>query len=400
MISLSTTQKHLLFPLALVLAAALLLGLVSSAQAASYGVVKMTSPRDYVTVPKKIQACTKCRVDARILGNVTYLANKFDMVVTQGRNKYPPSLTHGDGTAVDFVPGPGGSWKKVARAAKLAKNLKAIVYVRHFGKGDHLHISWANSCFSCSQGKLVKPRKWVKAFTVSRSATRSADYGPWIAAKGSRASAKEQARSYLRVAGRAGNHLVKETQTLEDVFGSAGLDQQVENGQCLGQVLKDHDPQIELPASQTMYQLGLLQSTRQLLKSFPESMRSAARDLSRARGIKNKTLRKGLSGRQLEIGVAKRVPAFNFCEVANRWKKNGYGNPKEQLTTSTAEKIGGLIALQERASDRIDQGNRAARSILGAAEVSRFEPWYWSESPFYGGVQAWDISLTIALENN
>jgi hypothetical protein len=161
------------------------------------GMKKLFGPKKFVPVPQKYQACTSCTVDARILPNLVYLLKKYKMVVTQGRNSYPPSRTHGDGTGVDIVAGPSDpGWKGVDAAAKAVGYrsgcagtggspgagcplMPAFIWVGYdgvsgHGKFNHLHLSWANACYGCGGGSLQPPREWVMVFGTSNVSPLSA----------------------------------------------------------------------------------------------------------------------------------------------------------------------------------------------------------------------------------
>lgn len=134
-----------------------------SLQAAPHGGKKVYNPREFARVPDGIVAkgAGKIMVDARILNNVRYIANTYDLKVTQGRAAYPPSRTHGDGASVDF----GGSNHNMKRAYGKLQGVTAIYEVK-YNPGSHLHVRWVTKLSAdIGSGKLVPPRKWVMTFS-------------------------------------------------------------------------------------------------------------------------------------------------------------------------------------------------------------------------------------------
>lgn len=163
------------------------------------GMRRLFGPRKFVPVPAKYCAGRSCTVDARILPNLVYLMDKYKMVLSQGRNTdmNTPSVTHGDGTGADLIPGPGGSWDLVDKAAHAVgfrepgctasgtdgspgpgcPIMPNFIWVGYNGVsapnhgrppyGNHLHLSWANSCYGCGGGAPVPPREWVMVFGSS-----------------------------------------------------------------------------------------------------------------------------------------------------------------------------------------------------------------------------------------
>lgn len=137
-------------------------GRPAQAATASASTRKVFSPRVYKRLPKRL-ALNRDVVDARIIGNVSFLVRKFGMTVTQGRAGSPPSLTHGSGTAVDFVPLFGTTWNEMKKPLRYLKNQGAINYVS-LEPGSHLHVSWKDSYGNPGDGKLRPPARWVKVF--------------------------------------------------------------------------------------------------------------------------------------------------------------------------------------------------------------------------------------------
>jgi hypothetical protein len=130
-------------------------------------------------------------VDARILPNVVYVARSYDLIVTQGRGAYPPSVSHGYGTSVDLVPA-GTSWKRSAErlaadlgwtpgcgsvgerpACDLVPAILAVYYNGFPGHGDpehcsggcapHIHVTWYGE-MGPSDGQLHPPVPWLRVF--------------------------------------------------------------------------------------------------------------------------------------------------------------------------------------------------------------------------------------------
>lgn len=87
----------------------------------------------------------------RIATQVGGMMRRFHMAVTDGfaLTGHAPGSDHYKGLAADFVPGTGGSWDSVDRAATYAKSKLGSVFrwigydgVPGHGRGNHLHLSW------------------------------------------------------------------------------------------------------------------------------------------------------------------------------------------------------------------------------------------------------------------
>lgn len=141
-------------------------------------------PRSFAQVPSRYVSGDPEEVDARILPNVVYLARRYGLVVTQGRKPYPPSVSHGYGTSVDFVDADGQNWEDSAQraaedlgwssdcgssgerpACDLVPAILAIYYngYPNHGEGNHIHITWYGP-MGPSDGLLHPPLAWVKVF--------------------------------------------------------------------------------------------------------------------------------------------------------------------------------------------------------------------------------------------
>ncbi len=123
------------------------------------------------------------RVDRRILPDVLYLIRRYHVRVGDGyaTTGHEPRGEHPLGLAVDLYPGPGGSWRKLARLAKWAEPrqnrtrppFRWVGWNGDFNHGDpqhcrvrrgcapHLHLSWAHS-----PGKPHRPVRRVWVFDV------------------------------------------------------------------------------------------------------------------------------------------------------------------------------------------------------------------------------------------
>ncbi|MBA3261153.1 MAG: hypothetical protein H0T69_01490 [Thermoleophilaceae bacterium] len=123
------------------------------------------------------------RVDRRILPDVLYLIRRYHVQVGDGyaTTGHEPRGEHPLGLAVDLYPGPGGSWRDLARLAKWAEPRQdhtrpPFRWVgwngdpnhgdpRHcrIGRGcpPHLHLSWSHS-----PGKPRRPVRTVWVFDV------------------------------------------------------------------------------------------------------------------------------------------------------------------------------------------------------------------------------------------
>jgi Ca2+-binding RTX toxin-like protein len=123
------------------------------------------------------------RVDRRILPDVLYLIRRYHVQVGDGyaTTGHEPHGEHPLGLAVDLYPGPGGSWRQVARLAKWAEPrqnrtrppFRWVGWNGDYNHGDpkhcrirrgcppHLHLSWAHS-----PGKPRHPVRRVWVFDV------------------------------------------------------------------------------------------------------------------------------------------------------------------------------------------------------------------------------------------
>ena len=123
------------------------------------------------------------RVDRRILPDVLYLIRRYKVRVGDGyaTSGHEPRGEHPLGLAVDLYPGPGGSWRQVARLAKWAEPrqnrtrppFRWVGFNGDRNHGDprhckvtrgcppHLHLSWAHS-----PGKPRRPVRKVWVFEV------------------------------------------------------------------------------------------------------------------------------------------------------------------------------------------------------------------------------------------
>lgn len=123
------------------------------------------------------------KVDRRILGDVLYLIRRYHVQVGDGyaTTGHEPRGEHPLGLAVDLYPGPGGSWRDVARLAKWAEPrqnrtrppFRWVGWNGDENHGDprhcrisrgcppHLHLSWDHS-----PGKPRHPVRRVWVFDV------------------------------------------------------------------------------------------------------------------------------------------------------------------------------------------------------------------------------------------
>jgi hypothetical protein len=123
------------------------------------------------------------RVDRRILPDVQYLVRRYHVQVGDGYATigHEPRGEHPLGLAVDLYPGPGGSWREVARLARWAEPrqnhtrppFRWVGWNGDPNHGDphhcrvsrgcppHLHLSWAHS-----PGKPRHPVRRVWVFDV------------------------------------------------------------------------------------------------------------------------------------------------------------------------------------------------------------------------------------------
>ena len=123
------------------------------------------------------------KVDRRIVRDVLYLIRRYHVQVGDGfaTTGHEPLGEHPLGLAVDLYPGPGGSWRQVARLAKWAEPrqnhtrppFRWVGWNGDANHGDpqhcrvsrgcppHLHLSWAHS-----PGKRLHPVRRVWVFDV------------------------------------------------------------------------------------------------------------------------------------------------------------------------------------------------------------------------------------------
>lgn len=158
---------------------------------------RLTGPCAYNRLPAWAMAGGRAPelVDARLLPDALWLLRRYNVRVTAARE--PSHHTHGDGTAVDFVPAVptdqaawGASTGALARnlgwtpecaragsrpACPLVPAIQFIGYDGYPGHGSprtctgnchaHLHVSWVSPCFGSSS--LVAPCQWVAAFVFA-----------------------------------------------------------------------------------------------------------------------------------------------------------------------------------------------------------------------------------------
>jgi hypothetical protein len=133
----------------------------------------------FVPIPGQAWA----RVDRRILPDVLYLIRRYHVQVGDGYATigHEPRGEHPLGLAVDLYPGPGGSWREVARLAKWAEPrqnhtrppFRWVGWNGDANHGDpkhcrvsrgcppHLHLSWDHT-----PGKPRRPVRTVWVFDV------------------------------------------------------------------------------------------------------------------------------------------------------------------------------------------------------------------------------------------
>jgi hypothetical protein len=118
---------------------------------------------------------TWARVDRRILPDVLYLIRRYHVQVGDGyaTTGHERHGEHPLGLAVDLYPGPGGSWREVARLAKWAEPrqnrprspFRWVGYNgdRNHGRGNHLHLSWRHTAT-----KRGRPARTVWTLSIAR----------------------------------------------------------------------------------------------------------------------------------------------------------------------------------------------------------------------------------------
>ena len=112
------------------------------------------------------------KIDRRLLPDVEYLVDRFDIFITDGYSKSDVHARNGEhplGLALDIVPS-GKRWKKVNRLAKWAEPKQdrprlPFRWVGYngdagHGRGHHLHLSWSHS-----DAKPFEPAR--KVFTIN-----------------------------------------------------------------------------------------------------------------------------------------------------------------------------------------------------------------------------------------
>jgi hypothetical protein len=112
------------------------------------------------------------KIDQRLLPDIEYLVDRFDIFITDGYSKSDVHARNGEhplGLALDIVPS-GKRWKKVNRLAKWAEPKQdqprpPFRWVGYngdagHGRGDHLHLSWSHS-----DTKPFEPAR--KVFTIT-----------------------------------------------------------------------------------------------------------------------------------------------------------------------------------------------------------------------------------------
>lgn len=98
------------------------------------------------------------KIDVRLLPDVRWMVRRFHIFISDGYSRDPvhePRGEHPLGLALDISPGPGGSWAKVTRLARLAEPrqnrprapFRWVGYRGDAGHGPHhhLHLSWSHS---------------------------------------------------------------------------------------------------------------------------------------------------------------------------------------------------------------------------------------------------------------
>jgi len=167
---------------------------VAAGPAALDTAVRLTFPAAYRTLPTWAMAAGRSPepVDARIYDDVLWALRRYSLRVTAAREA--GHHTHGDGTAVDLVPGIGMAqrdWDATARrlghdlgwieacgasgerpACPLKPAIQWIGYDGYPSHGSprtctggcpaHIHVSWVSGCYGSSA--LVPPCAWVMAF--------------------------------------------------------------------------------------------------------------------------------------------------------------------------------------------------------------------------------------------
>lgn len=161
--------------------------------------VKLSSPGRYVRIPPEYTGGAVEEIDSRILPNVVWIAQTYDLLITQGRGGRgtgSPSVSHNYGTGIDMVPANGNSQAEWDRTAgRLASDLgwapscggqgtrpacdlvPAIRFVGYDGYENHgsprtcsggcpahIHVSWEAGDGASYDGVLRPPLDWVMVF--------------------------------------------------------------------------------------------------------------------------------------------------------------------------------------------------------------------------------------------
>lgn len=100
------------------------------------------------------------KIDRRLLNDISYLVNRYDIFITDGYSGDAVHAANGEhpiGLALDIVPNKaaGGSWKEIGKLAKRAEPaqnqpIQPFRWVgwngdAGHGRGNHLHLSWNHS---------------------------------------------------------------------------------------------------------------------------------------------------------------------------------------------------------------------------------------------------------------
>jgi hypothetical protein len=154
---------------------------------------RLLEPRSFKSLPSRLMAPGRDSqaVDSRIWPDAVWLLETYGLQVTAAREA--GHQTHGDGTALDLVPAPGGSWDETTKraaedlgwtpgcAASGVKPVCPLVPAIHFigyngydsNHGDpdhssipHLHVSWESSGYGSCRQVLCDPHEWVLAFPL------------------------------------------------------------------------------------------------------------------------------------------------------------------------------------------------------------------------------------------
>lgn len=158
--------------------------------------VKLTHPRAFRAIPQWAMAGGRpaALVDARIYDNVVWIARRYNLRVTAGREG--GHRTHGDGTAIDAIPANPASqhaWDESALrlahdlgwtrqcggsgsrpACDLIPAIRWVGYDGYAGHGSpatctggcaaHIHVSWESPCYGTATPSA--PCDWVIAFST------------------------------------------------------------------------------------------------------------------------------------------------------------------------------------------------------------------------------------------